>query len=101
MSSAVPRAKPPNVTPSPQGVVASHLKKKNQAGLSTTELLVICLLVLLFLLLMVPMFDRLRARSRMTECANNLRQIGAAIEMYTIKFGGWLPANQKNGSWRT
>ncbi|MDP6115836.1 MAG: hypothetical protein QGF00_17135 [Planctomycetota bacterium] len=101
MSSAVPRAIPPNVAPSPKGVMARHLTKKKQAGLSTTELLVILLLVLLFLLLMVPMFDRLRARSRMTECANNLRQIGAAIEMYTIKFAGWLPANQKNGSWRT
>jgi hypothetical protein len=89
------------IAPLPKGLLAHQLKKKNQAGISYPELAVICLLVLLFVLLMVPMFDRLRARSKMAECANNLRQVGAAIEMYCIKYDGWLPANQTNGSWRT
>lgn len=101
MSPAVPRAKMTTIVRWPRGLLAHHLTKRNQAGLSTVELLVISLLFLLFVLLMVPMFDRLRARSRMSQCANNLRQVGAAIEMYCITHDGWLPANQTDGSWRT
>jgi len=72
-----------------------------RAGITIVEVLVVLTLIVLVLLLLSPIIDQIRAQSLITDCSNNLRQICAALEMYHIRHEDWLPANQKDGSWRT
>ena len=65
------------------------------------EIMVVVLLLAFMLLLLIPILENLHAQSLKTECGNNLRQLGAAFELYQARHDDWLPANQVDGSWRT
>lgn len=41
--------------------------------------------------LLVPNFIRARAQGRLTGCKSNLKNIGTALEMYSMDFGGRYP----------
>lgn len=71
------------------------------SGLSVLEMMVVVLLIALIIMLLIPLIERLQSRSLRTDCSNNLRMIGTALQMYQVRHDGWFPANQKDGSWRT
>jgi len=55
------------------------------AGLTLVELLAIIAIVTVLLALILPALSRVREGAWRTSCANNLRQIGLAFEMYLLE----------------
>ncbi len=67
---------------------------RSRRAFTLIELLVVLLLVGLLIALLLPAVQAYREAARRTQCMNNLRQIGLAIENYSSVFGvyppGWI-----------
>jgi prepilin-type processing-associated H-X9-DG protein len=71
-------------------------------GVTQTEVLVICALVLLLLSIFWPLGTRLRERSREMVCHTNLKQVATALKFYAGNHQDTLPAmtyNKPPGGW--
>lgn len=68
--------------------------RRRPAGLTLIELLVAIAIVAILAALMLPVLSRARENARRVLCANNLRQIGMAFEMYTHEHKETYPAAQ-------
>ncbi len=53
------------------------------------ELLVVIAILGILLALLLPVLSRAKARARLTQCQNNLKQIGQAMRMYLDANGTW------------
>lgn len=67
---------------------------KTRRGFTLVELLVVIAIVIILLALLIPSISNSMSTRRQSECANNLKQIGAAIELArldgeTIKSDVW------------
>ena len=51
-------------------------------GFTLIELLVVIAIIAILAAILFPVFARAREKARQTTCANNQRQIAAAIHMY-------------------
>lgn len=60
----------------------------NKRAFSLIELLVVITIIGIFIALLVPVLGKARELARRAQCANNLRQIGIAIQMYTDDHNG-------------
>lgn len=75
------------------------------AGFTRVELVVVVATTLVLVLLSIPFFSQLRARSRTATCASHLQSLGRALQMYTLENGERLPpaylvyANANQVSW--
>ena len=81
-------------------------------GYTLTELLIVLAVIAVLAALLLPAFSRARASARRSTCASNLRQIGAALQLYTADANGFFPPtvagnfvngrqeNDANPSWR-
>jgi prepilin-type N-terminal cleavage/methylation domain-containing protein/prepilin-type processing-associated H-X9-DG protein len=56
--------------------------KKDRKGFTLTELLVVIAIISILTTLLSPSLSRMLGRSRATDCANNLHQLGIAIQLY-------------------
>jgi hypothetical protein len=68
--------------------------KSRRRGLAPVEFLVLIVIITFFLSLaaaLVPSIDRAEESAKRALCANQLRQIGAAIAVYADSFNGYLP----------
>jgi type II secretory pathway pseudopilin PulG len=65
---------------------------KRERALTLIELLTVVVIVLLLLAIMLPVVLHFRKNAQKTHCINNLRQIGAAIQLYRADFGGTFPS---------
>jgi type II secretion system protein G len=57
--------------------------RKSNRGFTLIELLVVMAIIIILAGLLMPALGRAREQARKTTCASNLKQIGAALEMYT------------------
>ncbi len=60
-------------------------------GFSLIELLVVIGIIAILAAMIFPVFSRARAKARETQCLSNLKQIGAAIEMYAADYDDLYP----------
>lgn len=74
-------------------------------GFTLIELLVVIAIIAILAAILFPVFAKAREAARKTQCINNLRQIGTAVQMYSQDYDESLPsgvfANAPAGIWGT
>jgi prepilin-type N-terminal cleavage/methylation domain-containing protein len=70
-------------------------RRTNRGGFSLIELLVVIAIIGILVAMSMAAIQRARASAAQIECANNLKQIGLALQMHVNDFG-MLPSN---GGW--
>lgn len=65
---------------------------KRERALTIIELLTVVVIVLLLLAITLPVVLHFRKNAQRTQCINNLRQIGTAIQLYREDYGGAFPS---------
>ena len=72
-------------------------------GFTLVELLVVIAIIIILVGITVPAVRWARQRAKTTQCQNNLKQIGTALQQYTISWNGALPheddGNPPNSCW--
>ena len=64
---------------------------KATGGFTLVELLVVLAIIAILAALLLPVLSNMRAKAWQSQCLNNLRQAGAAIQLYTDENGDILP----------
>src|SRR5690349_24506218 len=66
-------------------------ERRRPSGFSLSELLVVIAIISILAAILYPVFAKARARARETTALSNLKQIGAALAMYTADYDELLP----------
>lgn len=69
----------------------------NHKAFTITEMLVVCVILIILATLISPAISRIRAKSDAIRCVSNLRQIGVLFQSYAGENGGIVPL-QRYGS---
>lgn len=63
---------------------------RKQRGFTLIELLVVIAIILILAAILFPVFAKVRGKALQTACANNLKQLGIASELYQTAWGDVL-----------
>lgn len=65
---------------------------RDKKGFTLIELLVVMAIIIILAGMLMPTLSSAKEKARKTTCANNLKQIGVALEMYTLANNWRYPA---------
>lgn len=69
-------------------------------GFTLIELLVVISIIALLVAILLPALRQAREAANISVCANQIRQITIAQNMYAEEFSGHIPFSYSNGSWQ-
>jgi prepilin-type N-terminal cleavage/methylation domain-containing protein len=72
-----------------------------KTGFTLIELLVVIAIIAILAAILFPVYARAREKARESTCQSNLRQIGAAVQMYVMGNNGKLPPDVRPFSGKT
>ena len=73
--------------------------RTNKAAFTLIELLVVIAIIAILASLLLPALGKAKARALTTQCANQIRQLGVAMQMYGDDANNLLPAAHGAVSW--
>jgi len=71
--------------------LGAAIRRRARGGFTLVELLVVIAIIALLAGILFPVFAQAREKARQTYCLSNLRQMGAAMMLYTEDHDGFYP----------
>lgn len=72
---------------------------RRSGGFTLIELLVVIAIILTLVAISFPVFSRVRAKARQSQCASNMRQVAMAVMMYADDYDELLPYARQSVHW--
>lgn len=66
-------------------------RRSNRQGFTLIELMIVIAIIAILAAILAPNFLRARAQGQYTACKSNLKNVAAALEMYSTDAGGRYP----------
>jgi len=74
------------------------MKHRRIRGFSLIELLVVIGIIAILIGILMPMLSKSRRRAETVQCLSNLRQVGVALDIYAIRWKGWVYPPLRGGN---
>jgi competence protein ComGC len=78
-----------------------HTQNQTQRGFTRADLCAVLMAVALLAFIALPTMGKMKPQSDLVSCANNLRQLGLAMAMYSADNNRQFPVRTRSNAWPT